>query len=97
MLARDWFKPEMPMRELLLGLYEWICDENSTQEMGARVEVLQGEASKEFVRAMVFALMEHKHCVGIRLQDEGGPTLKQLRAWSKEVTDDYFAREITND
>ncbi len=70
MLARDWLIPEMPIRDLLLGVYEWLCEVDTVDEMGDRMEFLQDEANKdpggELSHAMIYAFMIHPHCAAVR-------------------------------
>jgi len=68
MLAREWFKPEMPVKEFLLGVYEWIMDVESIREMGSRTEVIQDALDGEnkdcnvtLLKAALYALVQHEN------------------------------------
>ena len=70
MLAKEWFDPEMPTKELLLGVYEWVCDTSCIDEMGMRLTRLQDESVKDsagtLAYAMVYAFVTHENCAQVK-------------------------------
>ena len=104
MLGKEWFKPEVPLKDLLLGLYEWICEADSVIEMGERIQILQEEADRDplgdFARAMGHALREHASVGHIRFKKPSPSKtgyVEHMRTYGKEMTEDYFAQEATSD
>ena len=65
MLAKEWFDPEMPTKEFLLGVYEWMLDVETIMESVSRLVTLQDEANANdsedcgFAKVIVYALVEH--------------------------------------
>ena len=105
MLAREWFKPGMPVKEFLLGVYEWTYDTEAISITNARIEMLDEIEDPKWYLPRVYALLEypltnpHNLACTNRVKDRDRkefpdcnyPTLAELQQDAKAMTEAYFA------
>jgi len=106
MLDKEWFDPEMPTKEFMLGVYEWVSDVEALGIAAARMEVLQDAAEKdpEFAAKAVYALVYYPEnnphnlaCTNrvndrdrSKYPDSNYPSLLDLQNDGKEMYADYL-------